>query len=157
MPPEIRTYRHGGPEYVRALVLRRAELRTPLGLTYSTEDLAQEADETHFGAFLPDGQVIGSLSLRSSTPGVIKMRQVVVDPGWRRHGVGRMLVIAAENYCREQGIRRIELNARTAVLSFYTTLGYEATGAEFTEVTLPHICMFKLLEGTPDPQAGTMP
>jgi len=58
---------------------------------------------------------------------------LAVDPKQQGSGVGRRLVQAAEDYCRERGCSYMSLNIlslRTPVLSFYRKLGYSETGTE---------------------------
>jgi len=130
-------YQRHTPEWEQALRLRERELRTPLGLTYSADDLAAEADEWHFAA-AEEGEIIASLNMKPVMPGVWKMRQVVVDPAWRGLGIGAALVNFSEAAARRHGISEITLHARAAVVAFYQKLGYTAEGPEFIEVTLPH-------------------
>ena len=44
---KIETIEHDSDDYWQALVVRDAELRAPLGLEYSEEDIAAEADQVH--------------------------------------------------------------------------------------------------------------
>ena len=131
--------------YREALKLRYRVLREPLGLTYSPQQLAAEAGDTHIVA-MDGGKIIGNLVLTPLEPGMAQMRQVAVATDYQGQGVGRALVKFAEATARQQNLRALMLHGRVAVQPFYERLGYAAYGEPFEEVTLPHIEMRKTLE-----------
>jgi GNAT superfamily N-acetyltransferase len=58
----------------------------------------------------------------------------VVDEGHRGHGIGHMLVEAAETAAREAACSRIEATSalhRAGAQRFYERLGYQRTSAHF--------------------------
>jgi len=70
-----------------------------------------------------------------------------VDPSCRGLGIGRKLVVAAENYFRESGCRTSDMlmvSVREELLPFYQTLGYEFSGtAPFPQEVITKIpCHF---------------
>ena len=70
---------HGSNEWNETVELRRKILRTPLGLTFSDSQLEAEKDCIHLAAF-GAGKVVGTLLLEPAKEGMVKMRQVAVDP-----------------------------------------------------------------------------
>jgi ribosomal protein S18 acetylase RimI-like enzyme len=61
---------------------------------------------------------------------------LVVAEKMRRRGIGRDLIVAAENYFRRQKILRVVLNTRLereAAHGFYQALGYVRTGFRFAK------------------------
>jgi GNAT superfamily N-acetyltransferase len=59
---------------------------------------------------------------------------LVVDDKAQRHDIGRMLVEAAEDWCRRQGCQIIEVTSndrRAAAHAFYRHMGYERTSIRF--------------------------
>jgi GNAT superfamily N-acetyltransferase len=59
---------------------------------------------------------------------------LVVDDKTQRHGIGRMLVEAAEQWCRKQGCQIIEVTSndrRAAAHAFYRHMGYQRTSIRF--------------------------
>ena len=82
--------------------------------------------------------MIGTVALEEH-----RLRAMAVDTQTR--GVGRLLVARLEQEARARGIARIELHARGTARGFYAKLGYVEEGAIFTEVTIPHIAMWKML------------
>ena len=141
---DIRTPSFGDPDWLAAITLRRAVLRTPLRLDYAPEDLAREATDTLFAGY-DDGRLIGVVMLRPVTPDGGKLRQMAVAADMRGRGVGERLITALEAYARQFGLRHIDLAARVTARGFYERCGYIADGEIFTEVTLPHIHMSKTL------------
>lgn len=56
-----------------------------------------------------------------------------VDPGRQRAGIGRRLIAAAEEFCREQGCRFMDLSIvdlRTELPPLYEKFGYRIVGSE---------------------------
>ncbi len=75
-----------------------------------------------------------------------------VDPARQRAGVGRRLIGAAEEFCREQGCRFMDIsivNLRTELPPLYAKFGYRAVGTEtFPAEQMPvsQPCSFILME-----------
>ena len=141
MASNIREIEHGSGDYTATIELRRRVLRAPLGLDFDPQDLAAEVGDFHMAAFI-EGRLVGCLVL---TPhgSALKMRQVAVEPGLQRGGVGTLLVESSEALARREGFVEIVLHARETAVPFYLRLGYELVGEPFEEVTLPHRAMRK--------------
>jgi GNAT superfamily N-acetyltransferase len=63
-----------------------------------------------------------------------------VDPGQQGKGLGRLLVDAAEQYCRDRGCRWMDLrvvSVREELPPFYRKLGYRESGHEPFESEYP--------------------
>jgi N-acetylglutamate synthase-like GNAT family acetyltransferase len=142
---DIRTPGFGDPDWLAAVALRRAILRTPLGLDYSADDLAREAADTLFAAY-DEGRLVGVVMLRLAPPDGARLRQMAVAFDMRGRGIGEQLVAALEAQARQLGLRQIQLAARLTARGFYERCGYDPDGEIFTEVTLPHIHMSKTLQ-----------
>ena len=132
-----------GTERWKQLVeLRREVLRKPLGLEYTPAQLAEEEGQLHLGAW-DKIQPMGCLILKPAEGKTIVMRQVAVAVEAQGKGVGRSLVLEAEQEARRLGKTRITLHARENARRFYERLGYHVEGTEFIEVGLPHRSMAK--------------
>lgn len=131
-------------EYDQEVALRDKILRKPLGLSLYNENLANEINDTHLGAFQGD-KLLGVLILTALPDNSYKMRQVAVDDEFQQKGIGKKLVAYAENFARSRDAREIQLHARKTAVSFYEKLGYLTEGDEFTEVNIPHRKMYKKL------------
>jgi len=89
---------------------------------------------------LVEGTVVGSVDVRLARPrteaGMVKPR-IVANAGiailgpYRRQGIGRRLMEAAEQWARSRGAETMTLDchsANRAAISFYQSLGYHTTG-----------------------------
>jgi predicted GNAT family N-acyltransferase len=137
---------YGSDLYRRALDLREATLRKPLGLVVTAEELADDRLRRHFVA-ASHGAVVGSVSLRPLNGETIQLRQMAVAEERRREKIGAQLLARAEDWARVHGYRMMVLNARLGAEGFYARYGYQAEGEPFDENTVPHIRMTKALVG----------
>lgn len=135
---------HGSLGYLKTVELRKRILRHPLGLDFSSEELAAEAAHSHLACY-EDDALVGCLVMVPAGGSSVKMRQVAVDTSRQGGGIGKGLILESERWAREQGFKRIVLNARESAVPFYLRLGYEVSGCKFEEVGLPHFGMAKSL------------
>ncbi len=135
---------HGSDRYQEEVALRYRVLREPLGLTFTSEQLASEVADTHL-AILIGGKMCAVLLLTPRNGGDIQMRQVAVAPELQGTGLGRALVNASEEKAITLGYRRMVLHARKSAVGFYERLGYATHGDEFEEVGIPHLDMDRKL------------
>lgn len=135
---------YGSPEYNQMVQLRHDILRKPLGLTFQKEELETEANDILIGAFEED-KMLGCCMLIETEPGTVRLRQMAVLNNLQGKGIGRALMQFAENIARDRGFKKITMHARKTATGFYEKLGYNITGGEFEEVTLPHVVMEKRL------------
>lgn len=140
----VREIEHNSSEYEEMVALRNRVLRAPLGLRLMPEQLDAETDDVLIAAYVGK-RMAGCLILTAEGPETAQMRQVGVDDGMRRLGVGRRLVRFAEQTARARGIRTLVLHARESAIPFYQKQGYEVVSDTFMEVTLPHRTMQKQL------------
>jgi GNAT superfamily N-acetyltransferase len=135
---------YGSPEYQQMVQLRNDILRKPLGLVFEKEELENEAEDILIGAF-EDDRLLGCCMLIETEPGTVRLRQMAVPKNLQGKGVGRALMQFAENIARDRGYKKITMHARKTATGFYEKLGYNISGGEFLEVTLPHVVMEKRL------------
>lgn len=135
---------YGSPEYRQMVELRYTLLRKPLGLNFSEEELQKEQNDILLGCF-DEESLEGCCLLTESGPKEVRLRQMAVISGLQGKGIGRALLQFAENIASDRGFKKICMHARSSALGFYQKLGYEASGSEFTEVTVPHYLMEKML------------
>jgi len=119
-------------------------LRKPLGLQFEPFELEREKDDVLMGAF-EDGRILGCCLLTRVDDKTVRLRQMAVPNNLQGKGIGRALMIFAENIARDLGYRVLIMHARKTAIGFYEKLGYSTTGAEFVEVTIPHYVMEKSL------------
>ena len=124
--------------------MRNLVLRKPLGLSFTKEELELEKDDILIGAF-EDDEMLGCCMLTKTGKDTVRLRQMAVKTGLQGKGIGRVLMIFAENLARDRGMKKLVMHARKTALGFYEKLGYELVGEEFVEVTVPHFVMEKTL------------
>jgi N-acetylglutamate synthase-like GNAT family acetyltransferase len=140
----LRMIDHGTKEYTQMVTLRNEILRKPLGLSFDREELDKEKDDVLMGAF-EDERLLGCCLLTRMDAATIRLRQMAVPNNMQGKGIGRALMIFAENIARDLGYRKLCMHARKTARGFYEKLGYHVAGQEFVEVTIPHYIMEKLL------------
>lgn len=133
---------HGTKEYQQMVQLRMDILRKPLGLGFDKEELDREKEDILMGAF-EDDRILGCCMMTRVDAATIRLRQMAVPNNMQGKGVGRALMIFAENVARDLGYKRLCMHARSTAIGFYQKLGYRISGHEFTEVTIPHYVMEK--------------
>ena len=140
----LRIIDHGTKEYQQMVQLRNDILRKPLGLSFEVADLEKEKDDVLMGAF-EDDKILGCCLLTRMDPQTIRLRQMAVPNNMQGKGIGRALMIFAENIARDLGYKKLCMHARKTALGFYEKLGYHVSGQEFIELTIPHYIMEKPL------------
>jgi N-acetylglutamate synthase-like GNAT family acetyltransferase len=140
----LRMIDHGTKEYQQMVNLRNEMLRKPLGLCFSAEELEREKDDILMGAF-EDDKLLGCCMLTRVDSRTVRLRQMAVPNSMQGKGIGRALMIFAENVARDLGYKKLCMHARKTAIGFYQKLGYGITGDEFEEVTIPHYIMEKAL------------
>jgi N-acetylglutamate synthase-like GNAT family acetyltransferase len=98
---------HFSEDYERQVQIRREILRLPLNLDFTEEELALEANEYHLGAWDEDNNLVAVLSLKPLADNEIKMRQVAVKQSVQKSGIGKLLVLFAEQFALSKGYTRI--------------------------------------------------
>jgi predicted GNAT family N-acyltransferase len=145
---ELKEIQHGTADYDKAIQLRREVLRWPLGLEYTSEQLAGEANQRHFVAECGETgkpEYLASACLVEEEPSVARIRQVAVRQDCQGRGLGRELMEFAERQAKEAGYESVILCSRHYAIPFYEKLGYVCVSDWFEEVGMPHRSMTKTL------------
>ncbi|PWT72866.1 MAG: GNAT family N-acetyltransferase [Bacteroidetes bacterium] len=135
---------HGTAEYHQMVKLRNEMLRKPLGLHFDDDELDREKNDLLIGAF-EDGKILGCCLLTKVDDKTMRLRQMAVPNNLQGKGIGRALMVFAENLARDLGYKMLIMHARKTAVGFYQKLGYAIEGDEFVEVTIPHFEMVKKL------------
>ena len=133
---------YGTPEYEKMVRLRYDLLRKPLGLSFDPQELEKEKDDVLIGAF-EDERMLGCCLLTPSGPKTLRLRQMAVSNNLQGKGIGRALMIFAENIARDMGYETLMMHARVTAIGFYEKLGYVKKEGQFIEITIPHVIMEK--------------
>ena len=135
---------YGSPEYHKMVKLRDEILRKPLGLAFSREDLENEKDDILVGAF-DDDRILACCLLTKMDEETVRLRQMAVRKNQQGKGIGHSMMLFAETLARDKGYKKLMMHARDTAIGFYEKQGYKTKGEQFTEVSLPHHLMEKLL------------
>ena len=135
---------YGSPEYEKMLRLRYDLLRKPLGLSFDPRELEKEKDDVLMGAF-EDDRLLGCCLLTEMDAKTVRLRQMAVPNNLQGKGIGRALMIFAENIARDMGYMTLMMHARITATGFYEKMGYVKNDGQFIEVTIPHVVMEKRL------------
>jgi len=83
-----------------------------------------------------NGSIVGAVTLavRAGSGGEVPVvHWLLVDPAWRRHGVGQMLMSHLERAAWDSGWREVQIETHAgweAAVSFYQSMGYAAVRDE---------------------------
>ncbi len=135
---------YGSREYEMMLKLRNDLLRKPLGLSFDPKELEKEMDDVLIGAF-EDDRMLGCCLLTRIDSKTMRLRQMAVPNNLQGKGIGRALMIFAENIARDMGFQVLMMHARVTAIGFYEKLGYVKNDGQFIEITIPHVIMEKRL------------
>jgi predicted GNAT family N-acyltransferase len=135
---------YGSPEYEKMLRLRFDLLRKPLGLSFDPKELEKEKNDVLMGAF-EDERMLGCCLLTQIDPKTVRLRQMAISNNLQGKGIGRALMVFAENIARDMGYQVLMMHARVTATGFYEKLGYVKRDGQFIEITIPHVVMEKKL------------
>ena len=135
---------HGSSEYEQMVSLRDEVLRKPLGLSFTKEELEKEKDNLLIAAY-EDETIMGCCMLVEEDPKTVRLRQMAVTKETQRKGIGKALMLFAENLAGDRGYEKISMHARKDAAGFYEKMGYKIVGSQFEEITIPHYKMEKKL------------
>jgi predicted GNAT family N-acyltransferase len=135
----------------RSRELRRAILRPELG---PADPLPGDDLEgvIHFGVLDADGTPISTCLLfpdpflDRAAPGW-HLRQMATDPEHRGRGYGAEVLAAVISHVAGHGGGVVWCDARETAVPFYSRQGFHADGGIFIEHGLPHMRMWRTVEG----------
>ncbi len=90
-----------------------------------THDELADLTRHGFAAVLPDGRIVGFAALEIYSKKLGELRSLAVDPAYRRHGIGKALVLACLNRAKEE--RVFEVMTITSADDFFHKCGFEFT------------------------------
>jgi predicted GNAT family N-acyltransferase len=135
---------YGTLEYRQMVKMRDDILRKPLGLNFSETELEKEKNYILIGAF-EDDVMLGCCMIVEKDSHKAKLRQMAVLNNLQGKGIGRALILFAENLARDHGFKNMSMHARKNTIPFFEKMGYTVTSEEFIELTIPHVEMEKEL------------
>ncbi|MFD2679738.1 GNAT family N-acetyltransferase [Bacillus seohaeanensis] len=100
-----------------------------------------EKDSTHFVLY-SQKEPVGAGRFRLVDE-VGKVERICVHSSQRGKGAGREIMLAIEEYAKNQSVPALKLNAQTHAIPFYEGLGYKIISGEFLDAGIPHKTMKK--------------
>lgn len=131
-----------------AHAVREAVFVQEQGIAREDEWDAADAGAVHVVAYNGLDQPVATGRLLHEADGrVAHIGRMAVLRNLRGAGHGAVVMAALEQAARGRGVRELQLNAQQSAAAFYQRLGYQAEGAPFDEVGIPHLSMRKRLAG----------
>ena len=128
--------------------LRFRILRKPLQQPIGSEKNEGDATGIHFALY--ENQVLKAIArLDLQDENMAQVRFVAVENNSQGKGFGKKLMLEIENYCKQNQLIKIELQARENAVPFYLSLDYELikpTHLLFGKIQ--HFLMVKEIERT---------
>ena len=119
-------------------------LRKPLNLNWSKEDLLNENQQNHF-ALKNQSEIVGSFCLKKIDCSTIRLRQMAIEKKWQRQGYGSSILKFTEKFAIKNNYKKIIIIARLSALDFYKKNFFKTSGNIFTDVKVNSIKMYKEL------------
>lgn len=122
-------------------------LRAPLQQPRGSEKDEYEQHAWHRMVVDEQGRVVGVARLHLVSAEESQIRYMAVIEAHRRKGLATMMLESLEAIARQEGVKRVILNARKSATNFYENLGYVVTG-DAPEIfgSIPHVQMCKSLD-----------
>ena len=139
---QIKEINYHSEEYQRLLNFRFNNLRKPLNLNWSKEDLLNENQQNHF-ALKNQSEIVGSFCLKKIDCSTIRLRQMAIEKKWQRQGYGSSILKFTEKFAIKNKYQKIIIIARLSALDFYQKNFFKTSGNIFTDVTVNSINMYK--------------
>ena len=117
-------------------------LRKPLNLEWSKEDLLNENKQIHF-ALKNQSKIIGSFCLKKINCSTIRLRQMAIEKKFQKQGYGSSILKFTEKFAIKNNYKKIIIIARLSSLDFYKKNFFKTSGNIFTDVTVSSINMYK--------------
>lgn len=86
---------------------------------------------------------IGTVRCLYTSKDTIRIQRFCFLKEYRGLGLGKIVIEYIENYYKNQGVTKIEMDAKYEVFGFYEKCGYEKVSDVFIEANIKHIKMKK--------------
>jgi len=139
---KIKEINYHTEEYQRLLNFRFNNLRKPLNLEWSKEDLLNENKQIHF-ALKNQSEIVGSFCLKKINCSTIRLRQMAIEKKFQKQGYGSSILKFTEKFAIKNNYKKIIIIARLSALDFYKKNLFKTSGKIFTDVTVSSINMYK--------------
>lgn len=134
-------------EWEQYYEIRWQVLRAPLQQPRGSEKDEYEQHAWHRMVKDEQGKVVGVARLHLVSKEESQIRYMAVIEPHRRKGLATMMLESLEAIARQEGVKRVILNARKSATNFYENLDYVVTG-DAPEIfgQIPHVQMCKTVD-----------
>ena len=139
---KIKEINYHSEEYQRLLNFRFNNLRKPLNLEWSKEDLLNENKQIHF-ALKNQSEIVGSFCLKKINCSTIRLRQMAIEKKFQKQGYGSSILKFTEKFAIKNNYKKIIIIARLSAMDFYKKNLFKTSGKIFTDVTVSSTNMYK--------------
>ena len=139
---QIKEINYYSEEYQKLLNFRFNNLRKPLNLKWSKEDLLNENQQNHF-ALKNQSEIVGSFCLKKIDCSTIRLRQMAIEKKFQKQGYGSSILKFTEKFAIRNNYKKIIIVARLSALDFYKKNLFKTSGSIFIDVTVSSINMYK--------------
>ena len=146
VPPTVHrppcTISYGSPKYQAMCKLRDEVLRIPIGLRLTFAETARDINDILI-VYFENSEAIACCILTENSPDTVQLRQMAVAPSHQKKGLGKEVIMFAENIAKGKHYSIMRMHARKTATGFYEKNGYTVIGEEFIEAGIPHFEMMK--------------
>ena len=121
---------------------RFQNLRKPLNLEWSKNDLMNEDQQNHF-ALKNRNEIVGSFCLKKIDYSTIRLRQMAIEKKLQKQGYGSSILKFTEKFAIMNNYKKIIIIARLSAIDFYKKNFFKTSGNIFIDVTVKSIKMYK--------------
>ena len=121
---------------------RFQNLRKPLNLEWSKNDLMNEDQQNHF-ALKNQNEIVGSFCLKKIDCSTIRLRQMAIEKKLQKQGYGSSILKFTEKFAIMNNYKKIIIIARLSAIDFYKKKFFKTSGNIFIDVTVKSIKMYK--------------
>ena len=121
---------------------RFQNLRKPLNLEWSKNDLMNEDQQNHF-ALKNRNEIVGSFCLKKIDCSTIRLRQMAIEKKWQKQRYGSSIIKFTEKFAIANNYKKIIIIARLSAIDFYKKKFFKTSGNIFIDVTVKSIKMYK--------------
>lgn len=132
--------------YLDALKIRNQVFVKEQGVPLDREIDNYEAYTIHFVLYQDTETPMATLRLLPLEDGKIKVQRMAVLKEFRKKGLGKVIMEAAETFANEHDYQQLVLGAQLTARDFYQRLGYQAEGDIFLDAGIEHVTMIKTLQ-----------
>jgi GNAT superfamily N-acetyltransferase len=109
-------------------------LARPEFLVFAGDGISEGRTRVATSAGEDGDRPLGFATLATDPPGELELADLFVDPGHRRRGIARQLVLDAVRTARRAGHQRLSVTGNPHALAFYLAVGFVEVGQVATEL-----------------------